>query len=97
MGLPPPSLVPRPRAPYGEKWSGEQSQISWAYSLKVVMTNEIARLVIIKVCISTRVSIPFFEQVWRHTTAFALSPVLSLQSTLSGGAPTPAGVSMFIK
>ena len=72
-----------PRAPPGKKWSGEQCQISWAYSLKVVRTNEIARLVIIKVFISTRVSIPFFEQVWCHTTAFALSPVLSLQSMSS--------------
>ena len=28
------SLVPTPRAPPGEKRSGEQSQISWAYSPK---------------------------------------------------------------
>ena len=41
------SLVPRPRAPPGEKWSGERSRISWAYYPKRVMTNEIARLVII--------------------------------------------------
>ena len=41
------SLVPRPRAPPGEKRSGEQSRIPWAYYPKRVMTNEIARLVII--------------------------------------------------
>ena len=41
------SLVPSPRAPPGEKRSGEQSQISWAYYPKVVMTNEIVRSVII--------------------------------------------------
>ena len=29
------------------KWSGEQSQISWAYFPKVVKTNEIVRSVII--------------------------------------------------
>ena len=39
-----PSLVPRPHAPPGEKQCGEQS---WAYYPKVVMTNEIVRLVII--------------------------------------------------
>ena len=39
--------VPRPHAPPGEKWSGEQSQIPWAYYPNQVMTNEIARLVII--------------------------------------------------
>ena len=42
-----PSLVPRPRAPSGEKRSGERSRIPWAYYPKRVMTNEIARLVII--------------------------------------------------
>ena len=31
-------LVPSPRAPPGEKWSGEQSRIPWAYSPKVVRT-----------------------------------------------------------
>ena len=41
------SLVPRPRVPPSEKRSGERSRISWAYSPKVVMTNEIARSVII--------------------------------------------------
>ena len=41
------SLMPRPRAPPSEKRSGEQSQISWAYYPKQVMTNEIARLAII--------------------------------------------------
>ena len=41
------SLVPCPRAPPGEKQSGERSRNSWAYSPKVVMTNEIARSVII--------------------------------------------------
>ena len=39
--------MPRPHAPPGEKRSGERSRISWAYYPKVVMTNEIARLVII--------------------------------------------------
>ena len=33
--------------PPAEKRSGEQSQISWAYSPKLVKTNEIARLLII--------------------------------------------------
>ena len=41
------SLVPCPHVPPGEKQSGEQSRISWAYYLNVVMTNEIARSVII--------------------------------------------------
>ena len=41
------SLVLRPRAPPGEKRSGERSRISWAYYPKRVMTNEIARSVII--------------------------------------------------
>ena len=41
------SLVPSPHVPPGEKRSGEQSQISWAYYPKVVRTNEIARSVII--------------------------------------------------
>ena len=41
------SLVSSPRAPHGEKQSGEQSLISWAYSQKVVRTNEIARSLII--------------------------------------------------
>ena len=38
------SLMPSPCVPPREKWSGGQnlreSQISWAYSPKVVMTNE---------------------------------------------------------
>ena len=37
----------------GEKQSGEQSHISWAYSPKVVRTNEIARSVIITCVRST--------------------------------------------
>ena len=41
------SLVPSPCAPPGEKQSGEQSQIFLAYSPKVVVTNDIAKLVII--------------------------------------------------
>ena len=41
------SLVTSPRAPPGEKRSGERSRISWAYYLKAVRTNEIARSVII--------------------------------------------------
>ena len=38
------SLVPSPCASPGEKQFGERSQISWAYSPKVVRTNEIVRL-----------------------------------------------------
>ena len=41
------SLVPTPRAPPGEKRSGERSRISWAYSPKRWKTNEIARSLII--------------------------------------------------
>ena len=41
------SLVSRRRAPPSEKRSGERSRIPWAYYPKRVMTNEIARLVII--------------------------------------------------
>ena len=41
------SLVPRPRASPGEKRSGERSRISWDYYPNRVMTNEIARSVII--------------------------------------------------
>ena len=40
------SLMPRLRAPPGEKRSGERSRISWAYYPNM-MTNEIVRLVII--------------------------------------------------
>ena len=40
-----PSLVTSPRAPPGEKRSGEPSRISWAYYPKAVRTNEIARSV----------------------------------------------------
>ena len=43
----PASLVPTPRAPPGKKQSGEQSRISWTYSLKQWKTNEIARTLII--------------------------------------------------
>ena len=43
-----PSPEARPRAPPGEKRSGEQSRISWAYYSKVGMTNEIARLVLVR-------------------------------------------------
>ena len=41
------SLVPTPCAPLDEKWSGEQSRISWAYSPKRWKTNEIVRSLII--------------------------------------------------
>ena len=41
------SLVTSSRVPPGEKRSGERSQISWAYYLKAVRTNEIVRSVII--------------------------------------------------
>ena len=57
-------LVPHPRAPPGEKRSGERSR---AYSPKVVMTNEIARSVIItwhfpyNSKLRTQVSIPFLS------------------------------------
>ena len=40
-------LMPNPLPPPSEKWSGEQSQISWDYSQKVVRTNEITRWIII--------------------------------------------------
>ena len=46
FGSPCTSLVSSLRVPPGEKWSGGQSQMSWAYSQKVVRTNEIARSVI---------------------------------------------------
>ena len=39
-------LVSSQRVPPGEKQSGEQSWISWAYSPKVVRTNKIARSVL---------------------------------------------------
>ena len=42
-----PSLVTSACTPPGEKRSGKQSQISWAYYPKAVRTNEIARSVII--------------------------------------------------
>ena len=35
---------PSPHVPPGEKWSGEQSQIFWVCSQKVVRVNEIAKL-----------------------------------------------------
>ena len=38
------NLVPSSHTPPGEKRSGEQSRISWAYSPKVVGTNEIVAL-----------------------------------------------------
>ena len=41
------SHVPCSCRPLSEKQSGEQSQISWAYYPKVVMTNETARSVFI--------------------------------------------------
>ena len=37
------SLVPQLHVPPSKKRSGERSRISWAYSPKVVKTNEIAR------------------------------------------------------
>ena len=67
------SLVTSPRAPPGEKWSGEGSRISWAYYPKAVRTNQIARSVIITYTALTTVKIchlhssvrPFFERVVR--------------------------------
>ena len=55
-------------APLGEKLSGEQNQISWAFFRKVVRTNEIVRLAIISLTtitfyISTWVSVPLFETI----------------------------------
>jgi len=41
------SLVTSPCVPPGEKRSGEQSRISWAYSPKQWKTNEIVRSLII--------------------------------------------------
>ena len=58
------SLVPRPCTPPGEKRSGERSQISWAYSPKVVRTNgdcEIGNYYValpLQQFISTPVSVP---------------------------------------
>ena len=46
-----------PCAPPGEKPSGEQSRISWAYYPKAVRTNEIARSVIIRSTALTTVKI----------------------------------------
>ena len=40
-------LCPAPCTPLIDKQSGELSRISWAYSPKVVSSNEIARLAII--------------------------------------------------
>ena len=66
------SLVPNPCAAPAERQSGEQRQISWAYSPKVVRTNEIARLAIITkhfpynsktFCLYSSIR-TFFEQVW---------------------------------
>ena len=67
------SLVPRLCAPPSETRSGERSRISWAYYPNRVMTNEIARSVIIRstffttvkliLSISIRASVPFFERV----------------------------------
>ena len=49
------SLVSNLRMPPSERQSGEQSQISWAYSPKAVRTNEIVRSVIItyRTCFTT--------------------------------------------
>ena len=44
LGLVLTSRVPRPRTLPSEKWSGERSKILWAYSPKVVMTNEIVKI-----------------------------------------------------
>ena len=38
------SLMSLSFVPPGEKWSGERSQISWAYFPKVVRTNEICEI-----------------------------------------------------
>ena len=35
------SFAPSPHAPHGEKWSSEQSRISWANSQNVARTNEV--------------------------------------------------------
>ena len=65
--LPHLSLMSTMFAPPNKKWSGEQSQISWAYYRKVVRTNEIVRSLIImphfpynsKFFISIQVSVLF--------------------------------------
>ena len=67
------SLVPCLRAPSGEKWSDEQSRISWAYYSNVVMTDEIVRSVIIMehflynniICSSPFEHLYYFERVGR--------------------------------
>ena len=46
-------LVPGLHVPQGEKWSGEQCQISWAYFQKVVTTNEIVRSLIVMYTVLT--------------------------------------------
>ena len=65
------SLVFNLCTPPGEKQSGEQSCISWAYFQTVVMTNEIARLVIITWNFPYNSKIysnncTFFEKVWHE-------------------------------
>ena len=75
--LVPPSLVPTPRATPGDKRSGEQSRISWAFSPKRWKTNEIVRSLIINTplqhsnfFISIRVSVLFFWSGFPSIRAF---------------------------
>ena len=56
------------RAPPGGKWSGWQSQISWAYYPKLVKTNENARSVKKKMFISIQASVLFLS--WFSTKCF---------------------------
>ena len=62
------SLMTSPCAPPGEKWSGEQSQISWAYSPKTVkdqwdceIANYYVALPFTTLIISTGVSVLFLS------------------------------------
>ena len=55
--------------PRGERWSGEQSRISWAYYRNVVRNNEFARL------LNNYVVITLNTRSWRRQQprAFAMS------------------------
>ena len=62
------SLLPRPHVPPGEKWSGEQSRVSWAYYPNIVMTNEIVRSVIIMY--TFLITVKFVHLHWSIRTFF---------------------------
>ena len=61
-----PSLMPTQRMPPDAKWSGEGSQISWVYSLKLVKTYEIVRSLIRSTSLTHYFKyLYFFELVFR--------------------------------